>query len=101
MTDASAPRIHLGPVEDLPSGERRVERESTVVVEARGELAERKEEDFFDAQRKGNHEAIIARQPSWTINGSKLRDIQRQYRQEFGIPEGLTIAKKFKDLGWQ
>lgn len=60
-----------------------------------------KEEDFFDAQRKGNHEAIIARQPSWTINGSKLRDIQRQYRQEFGIPEGLTIAKKFKDLGWQ
>lgn len=60
-----------------------------------------KEEDFFDAQRKGSHEAIIARHPSWSIDGSKMRDIQRQYRQEFGIPEGLTIAKKFKDLGWQ
>lgn len=78
-----------------PTPEEEAQRE--VAIEVKKSL-EAKKENFYRSYDRGNHQAIMAREPSWTIKGSQLEKVGDQYNKDNNIPAGQTIAKHFAEI---
>ena len=57
-----------------------------------------KNQDYWEAVRTGNHQAIQRREPTWFATNSPMEQMQEQYIKDNNIPKGETIDKKMRDI---